>query len=124
MLTRRQRRFAERLAAGDNWRDAAKAAGYSADYASRLRKKPEFQAALEEQMPKADYCPEVASGDEVLRYLTGVLRGEGQSAMKAAELLGKRLGLFAEQGDELPAPVIIDDIRPESRAASGGEAKG
>jgi len=56
----------------------------------------------------------MASADEVLGYLTRVMRGEegggGQAAMKAAELLGKRLGLFVEKAEELPPPVIIDDL--------------
>ena len=60
--------------------------------------------------------------DEVLQYLTRVLRADaGQSSMKAAELLGKRLGLFAEQGESLPPPVIVDDIRAAA-LPDGGEA--
>ena len=57
--------------------------------------------------------PEVADGEEILEFLTGVMRGEGDSSaqtMKAAELLGKRMGLFAERVEPPPAPVIIDDI--------------
>ena len=54
----------------------------------------------------------VASEEEILVYLTGVMRGgEGTAAMKAAELLGKRLGLFVEREEALPAPVIVDDVR-------------
>ena len=49
---------------------------------------------------------DTASANEVLEFLTRVMRGEegggGQAAMKAAELLGKRLGLFAEKTPELP----------------------
>ena len=60
----------------------------------------------------------VASASEVLEYLTDVLRGEAEGEgrgsssprMKAAELLGKRLGLFTEAQEEVPAPVIIDDL--------------
>ena len=55
-----------------------------------------------------------ASAEEVLKYLSGVMRGEeenaGSAPMKAAELLGKRMGLFTEQGGELPKPVIVDDL--------------
>lgn len=57
--------------------------------------------------------PAVADGEEILEFLTGVMRGEGDSSaqtMKAAELLGKRMGLFAERVEPPPAPVIIDDI--------------
>ncbi len=56
--------------------------------------------------------PGVASAQEVLEFLTGVMRGEEASTqnMKAAELLGKRMGLFAENVEAAPPPVIIDDI--------------
>lgn len=53
-----------------------------------------------------------ASSNEILGYLSGVMRGEEGSTMgmKAAELLGKRMGLFEEQDEAAPAPVIIDDL--------------
>ena len=57
--------------------------------------------------------PGVADGAEVLEFLTGVMRGteEGSAqTMKAAELLGKRIGLFSERAEPPAAPVIIDDI--------------
>jgi len=57
--------------------------------------------------------PVVATGEEVLMFLTGVMRGEENGStqnMKAAELLGKRLGLFNESGDGMEPPVIIDDV--------------
>ena len=57
--------------------------------------------------------PRVADGAEILEFLTGVMRGEGDGSaqtMKAAELLGKRMGLFTERTEPPPAPVIIDDI--------------
>ena len=55
------------------------------------------------------------TGAEVLDFLAGVMRGEENGSphnMKAAELLGKRMGLFNETGESRPAPVIIDDIHP------------
>lgn len=57
--------------------------------------------------------PGIASGQEILEFLTGVMRGDADGStqtMKAAELLGKRMGLFAEKIEPPPAPVIIDDI--------------
>ena len=57
--------------------------------------------------------PGVASSEEILEFLTGVMRGSEEGStqtMKAAELLGKRMGLFAEKAEPPPAPVIIDDI--------------
>lgn len=57
-------------------------------------------------------CSAVASKEEVLEFLSGVMRGDesGSAAMKAAELLGRRMGLFNEQDEALPAPVIVDDL--------------
>ncbi len=57
--------------------------------------------------------PPQATPDEVLIYLTAVMRGEksgAQSAMKAAELLGKRFGLFLEQPGAQDVPILLDDI--------------
>lgn len=72
----------------------------------------------------------IASAQEVLEYLTEVMRG-GEDAdgkrgdrsasprMKAAELLGKRLGIFSDAREAPPeSPVIIDDI-PSDRADPG-----
>ncbi len=64
---------------------------------------------------------EVAKEGEVLEYLTSVLRGEAggelkaaTARMKAAELLGKRMGLFEEGAEGVEAPVVIvDDVRAE-----------
>lgn len=57
--------------------------------------------------------PQEASAGEVLEFLSGVMRGEvdgSTHSMKAAELLGKRMGLFSERVEPPPAPVIIDDL--------------
>ncbi len=56
----------------------------------------------------------VADAPEILRYLTELLRGENSSErerLRAAELLGKRHGLFSEK--TLPAAaavMIVDDM--------------
>ena len=66
--------------------------------------------------------PRVASDAEILEFLTGVMRGDGEGStqtMKAAELLGKRIGLFSERAEPPPAPVIIDDVA--ALATSGAE---
>lgn len=82
----------------------------------------------------ANNKPPVADGEEVLQYLSALLRGqeaegEGPPAprdrLKAAELLGKRYGLFTDRvSPEGGLPVaIIDDITAETPAAPpGGEA--
>jgi phage terminase small subunit len=66
----------------------------------------------------------VAEGDEVLEYLTAVVRGEnpdapegaklpdGKDRLRAAELLGKHLGLFSDRAkvpEGLPV-CIVDDV--------------
>lgn len=109
-LSARLRRFADAyLESGDAAR-AAETAGYSARYGPRALKLPQVAAYLAQRREELRR-ERVASTDEVLEYLTEVLRsGGGQGAMKAAELLGKRFGLFAERGEELPAPVIVDDL--------------
>ena len=68
----------------------------------------------------------IASADEVLEFLTEVMRGEiegerpeknSSPRMRAAELLGKRLGVFTDVGSVLRGgaelPEIVDDI-PEA----------
>lgn len=66
----------------------------------------------------------VAASDEVLCFLTAVLRGDEDAQsknasvrMRAAELLGKRLGIFDEdaRGDG-EGVVIVDDVRPGNDA--------
>lgn len=57
----------------------------------------------------------VASKTEVLEHLTQTLRSEDSAAankMKAAELLGKHLGMFGEKknADGGVKVVIVDDV--------------
>lgn len=117
-LTERQKRFADYYLELGNAVRAAEKAGYSKRYAAAAKQQPAVQAYLQERIAEMDTA-RVASANEVLEYLTGVMRGESgggsQAAMKAAELLGKRLGLFSERGDELPAPVIVDDLPGQVR---------
>ena len=122
-LTERQKRFADYYLETGNARKAAEMAGFSAGYATMAKRQPAVAAYLRERLDRLDN-ERVASLEEVLEYLTQVLRGEdaedGKGAtarIKAAEMLGKRLGLFADTGAaQLPEAVIVDDI-----AAQGGE---
>ena len=116
-VTERQRRFALAYAETGSVREAAARAGYSPHSARRALRSPGVQAALEalNRGPRAAPEGEVATSGEVLAYLTGVLRGECEGSstsprMKAAELLGKRLGLFSETPEPEPPPVIVDDV--------------
>ena len=109
-ISEKLRRFADAyLATGDAAR-AAETAGYSARYGPTALKKPCVVEYLSARRAE-EAASRVAGTEEVLEYLTEALRSGGQGAMKAAELLGKRFGLFAERGEELPAPVIVDDLR-------------
>lgn len=110
-MTERQRRFAEAYWALKDARQAAEQAGYPPGFGERLLQVASVRSFLD-QRAEDERRTAVASADEVLQYLTRVLRADsGQSSMKAAELLGKRLGLFSEQAESLPKPVIVDDLR-------------
>ncbi|MCQ2437113.1 MAG: hypothetical protein MJ099_01800 [Clostridia bacterium] len=54
----------------------------------------------------------IADEKEILEFLSAVMReGSGTGALKAAELLGKRLGLFTEKPTAPEGPtVIVDDV--------------
>lgn len=120
-LTERQKRFADYYLKTGNASRAAEMAGFSARYATAAKRQPAVEAYLKERLEQLDR-ERIADLEEVLEYLTKVLRGEeaadgrpgekGAAArMKAAELLGKRLGLFVEGGAERAEPVVIvDDI--------------
>lgn len=116
-LTQRQKRFADCYLETGNAAEAARRAGYSG-HEWRLKNHPAVKAYLEERLSAMD-AARMASAEEVLDYLTRVMRGQegggGQAAMKAAELLGKRMGLFAEHEEALPPPVIIDDLEAQAQ---------
>ena len=114
--TERQRRFAEAYAETGDARLAAERAGCSRQDAARLLKSAGVRDCLAELAQAQDSG--VATAREVLEYLTGVMRGESEEGrqgassprMKAAELLGKRLGVFNEVPGEAKLPVIVDDL--------------
>lgn len=115
-MSDRQRRFALAYVETGSAAEAAARSGYRRKNAARTLRSEGVRAALAElarvEVPGG---ASVATAGEVLAYLTGVLRGELEGAaasprMKAAELLGKRLGLFSEAAEPAPAPVIVDDL--------------
>ena len=125
-LTEKQKRFCDEYLIDLNATQAAIRAGYSknsartqaADNMAKPYIKEYIDARLEEKRK-----PTIATQDEVLEYLTSVLRGESQGneivvegtgngfsqaremqkkpsekeRMRAAELLGKRYGTFVEK---------------------------
>lgn len=122
-LTEKQKRFIDYYIETANATESAKRAGYSEKTAKNigaenLTKLNFFiQKKLEEKENKR-----IASQDEVLQYLTKVMRGEEkdqfgldaslQDRTKCAELLGKRYGTFVDK-KELTGNYtveLVDDV--------------
>lgn len=136
-LTKKQQRFCDEYLIDMNATQAAIRAWYSEKTASSIGaenlRKPQIRSLIDETLAKKSKDV-VASQDEILAYLTGVVRGEetgmtlvgvGQGAQvvrqekptlaertKAAELLGKRYGLFVDkqQIEHSGSVVFADDI--------------
>ena len=125
-LTPKQKAFADYYIECGNATEAYKKAGYKAGKnmgvdANKTLKNPKISKYIAERM-KAVEEKRIATGDEVLKYLTAVMRGEEkdqfdleaslQDRTKAAELLGKRYGLFKDKV-EVEAEIgvtIVDDV--------------
>ena len=127
-LTLKQKRFADEYIISGNATDAAKKAGYSKKTAFTIAtenlKKPYIKQYIDQRIKELD-DKKIAKQEEVLQYLTSVLRGESESAivvvegcgdgyseartvkktpdekerLKAAELLGKRYRIFSEKSE-------------------------
>ncbi|WP_068505727.1 terminase small subunit [Paenibacillus kribbensis] len=90
--------------------------------ASKLLTNPNIKEYIKERMESKELV-RIASQDEVLEFLTQVIRGEVKDQLgletpvkernKAAELLGKRYGLWVDKLDvnAVIAPVFVDDIQ-------------
>ena len=136
-LTAKQQRFCDEYLIDLNATQAAIRAGYSAKTAKVIGAenltKPAIREYIDERMAEKEKDL-IADQDEVLKYLTAVLRGESQSTeivvegtgdgcseartiqkkpsekdkLKAAELLGKRYSLFKDSVKLDVTPVVID----------------
>ena len=136
-MTPKQQRFCEEYLIDCNGTQAAIRAGYSKHTADRIASenlgKPEIQAYLQTLMSERQKAT-IASAEEVLEYLTSVVRGETKSAylavvgtgdgmseativdkapaeadrLKAAELLGKRYAMFTQKVEMDVTPVVVD----------------
>lgn len=125
-LTAKQQRFCDEYLISLNASEAAIKAGYSKKTAGVIAtenlQKPNIKAYIKQRMDEKEK-ELIADQDEVLKYLTSVLRGESQSEeivvegigdgcseartmqkapsekdrLKAAELLGKRYGLYTDR---------------------------
>ncbi len=128
-LTAKQKRFCDEYLISLNATQAAIKAGYSKKTAYSIGeqnlKKVEIKKYIEERMAEKE-SKLIADQDEVLKYLTSVLRGESKSEvivvegsgdgcsearpimkypdekerLRAAELLGKRYGLYTEKVEQ------------------------
>lgn len=113
-MTERQKRFAEFYLETGNARQSAIRAGYSAGYAEHVKRQRGVKEYLEMRIGGMDR-KRIASADEVLQFLTAVMRGDEKDEkgatlrMKAAEMISRRLG-YEEAGYAGPAAVIVDDI--------------
>lgn len=138
-LTARQQRFCDEYLVDLNATQAAIRAGYSKRSARQIAddnlSKHDIREYIDARMAEKEK-ELIADQDEVLRYLTAVLRGESQSTeivvegdgngwssartmmkepsekdrLKAAELLGKRYGLYTEKvQSEVIIPVFTDE---------------
>lgn len=132
-MTAKQKRFCDEYLVDCNAKQAALRAGYSQKTAYaiglNLLKKPELRAYIDEQLEQL-HSKNIADSQEVLEYLTSVMRGEhkeqtmqligdgvqkiadidvsAKERLKAAELIGKRYGLFKDNIDIGGAvPVVI-----------------
>ena len=113
-MTERQKRFAEFYLETGNARQSAIRAGYSAGYAEHVKRQRGVKEYLEMRIDGMDR-KRIASADEVLQFLTAVMRGDEKDEkgatlrMKAAEMISRRLG-YEAAGYAGPAAVIVDDI--------------
>lgn len=132
-MTPRQQKFCDEYLISGNATEAAIKAGYSRKTAKQTGSenlaKPDLRAYIDEQLAKI-HSAKIADAEEVMKYLTSVMRGEhteqvlklvgegvqtvtdidvsAKERLKAAELIGKRYGLFTDKvGLEGVVPVII-----------------
>ena len=132
-MNAKQKRFCDEYLVDCNATQAAIRAGYSPKTAyaagSNNLKKPKLRAYIDQQLELL-HNANIADSKEVLEYLTSVMRGKhkeqilqlvgdgvqkiasidvsAKERLKAAELIGKRYGLFKENIDVAGAvPVVI-----------------
>jgi len=141
VMNAKQKRFCDEYLIDCNATQAAIRAGYSPKVAystgSENLEKPELKSYISEQLEKI-HNEKTADATEVIEYLTSVLRGESQASivvvegtgdgrskarsidkqpdekerLKAAELLGKRYGIFTDKVkvDGAVPVTIVDDL--------------
>lgn len=123
-MTDKQKKFCDEYLIDGNATQAAIRAGYALCVAKRASRwlnentpktggwgfHPDMREYIDRQL-ELMHNERIADAEEVMQFLTSVMRGENAPtvlSMKAAELLGKRYGLFRDNINVgVVAPVVI-----------------
>lgn len=134
-MSLKQQRFADEYIISGNATQAAVKAGYSSKYAntnaSKLLQNTTIKSYIDERLARLA-SDKVATQEEVLTYLTSVMRGETQEQtlcsigelgqevinidvgakdrIKAAELLGKRFRMWTEKVETDTTQTVVIDV--------------
>lgn len=138
-LTKKQRKFADEYLIDCNGTQAAIRAGYSPktanEQAAKLMANKKISTYISNKLDEMS-SERLADAQEVLEYLTSVMRGEyteqvlrldgngvqvvdyiqvsARERLKAAELIGKRYGMFKDNVNvDLEPVVIVNDLVPD-----------
>lgn len=136
-MNARQKKFCDEYLIDCNATQAAIRAGYSQKTAKQIGQenltKPDLKSYIDEQL-EILHNQKTADAQEVLEYLTAVMRGEhteqvlklvgegvqtitdidvsARERLKAAELIGKRYGMFKDGLNvDLEPVVIVNDLK-------------
>lgn len=136
-MNARQKKFCDEYLIDCNATQAAIRAGYSPKTAKSIGQenltKPDLKAYIDEQLELL-HTQRTADAQEVLEYLTAVMRGEhteqtlqligdgmqtitdidvsAKERLKAAELIGKRYGMFKDNLNvDVEPVVIVNDLK-------------
>lgn len=136
-MNARQKRFCDEYLIDCNATQAAIRAGYSPKTAkvtgAKMLTNANLKAYIDEQLERI-HNEKTADAQEVLEYLTAVMRGQhteqtlqligdgvqkiadidvsAKERLKAAELVGKRYGMFKDNvGIDLEPVVIVNDLK-------------
>ncbi|MEO1782526.1 phage terminase small subunit [Enterococcus diestrammenae] len=128
IMTEKQKRFCDFFVELGNAKEAAIKAGYSKKTAKQIGQenltKPDLKDYINSRLSEME-SKRIADAQEVLEYLTSVMRGEetetvatskglyedvdvgAKDRLKAAELLGKRHALFTDKVDLQTGDIVI-----------------
>lgn len=138
-LTLKQKQFADEYIRTGNAYQSAINVGYSEKYAKARSHKMLENVGINQYIDEnleIIQKESIAEADEIMRYLTRVLRGEekeeilvyvgdgmqeiqtirpsAKDRIKAAELLGKRYRMWTDKHEvEITTPIFIDDVPEE-----------